>query len=254
MPDDTQRTKPSQGTSPTGTAPGSQKPTGSSSLPFDMRAGQTAEEIIQSALSEIDSEPSAANRDEHLRIVSERDYSPSRDIVPRLNSYEEASDSTIRTNSRSTQQRPPQNTSDSTAQRVAKGDPARAKNNKYRELCQKNTIQKLDSEDLAIMEELSDVVAPVNKAVALLDDFIRRYPQWINDEKFMAYRNSLRDTATIMLSEFYSLRNGKKEKTYSEEKICKGCHSVFMFALPDGLCDECRGRKTHRNAYESLDK
>lgn len=114
---------------------------------------------------------------------------------------------------------------------------------KYDELRKKPSMKAMGRDDLMVMEELSDVVAPVNKAVTLLERFQHRYPNEISEEKLNMWRNGLKETASIMLSEFYSLRHGKKQKVYSEDKICKVCHAVFMCKLPDGICDECKSRQ-----------
>lgn len=259
MTDDTERSAPS-----------------TKSAPFDFNAGQKAHDIIKSALDEIDAPViSSEKKQEMMRIFNDKDYSPSQDHVAKLNDsktkddfdtvqseprLESSSkgfgplyDSNLQFQAKERRASSAPSVSDTTAQRVPKSDSSRTRDNKYKELCRKPSMSKMDSADLEVMEELSDVVAPVNKAVTLLEDFNRRYADWINEEKFISYRNALRETATIMLSEFYSLRNGQKEKTYSQDKVCQDCHAVFMFALPDGLCDECRGRKTRRNAYDSLE-
>lgn len=240
------------------------RPPSTRSTPFDFNAGEKAHDIIMSALDEIDAPATidAEKKREMLSIVEGKDYSPADKPA---SSEDEESTSERKSSSRgplydlklkSPAAEPERTTkiSDTTAQRVPKSDPSHARNNKYKELCRKPSMNKMEANDLVIMEELSDVVAPVNKAVTLLEDFNRRYPEWINEPKFQSYRNCLRETATIMLSEFYSLRNGQKEKTYSEDKVCQQCHSVFMFPLPDNLCDECRSRKTNRNAYDSLEE
>ncbi|MGF1573200.1 MAG: hypothetical protein ACFCU1_09020 [Sumerlaeia bacterium] len=250
----------------------------SKTAPFDFKAGEKAHDIIMSALDEIDSPATIddAKKRELMSIVDEKRFTlgelDSNDVSP----YELKEDSTfiskpenpeststvspsaeienIQTQTVGTTPTRSTSISDSTAQRVPSSDSSRARNNKYKELCRKPSMNKMEAADLEIMEELSDVVAPVNKAVTLLEDFNRRYADWINEAKFQSYRNSLRETATIMLSEFYSLRNGQKEKSYSEDKVCKECHSVFMFPLPENLCDECRSRKTRRNAYDTTEE
>lgn len=114
---------------------------------------------------------------------------------------------------------------------------------KYHELRKRPSMEALKNDDMQTLEELSDVVAPVSKAIKLIEDFERKYKGFCNEQRMASFRMQLRETSAVMLSEFYSLRNGKQNKTYDESKICKICHSVFMVKLPeDRTCDACRSQ------------
>jgi len=121
---------------------------------------------------------------------------------------------------------------------------------RYEELCKQKTIS-VKADDLAVMDEFSDVICTVNTASELLKNFRDRYGDSIPEAKLNVWKSNLRDASMIMLKEFYSLRNGKQAKTYDKRNICCKCHTVFMEALPpDRICDECRGSMTPRGAKE----
>jgi len=114
---------------------------------------------------------------------------------------------------------------------------------KYDELRKRPSMKALKNEDMETLEKLSDVAAPVNVAIKLIQDFEKKYALMIDRNKIGSYRSQLREISSVMLAEVYALRHGKQKKVYDESKICKVCHSVFMVSLPkDRICDACRSQ------------
>ncbi len=118
---------------------------------------------------------------------------------------------------------------------------------RYEELCKKPSMT-IKREDLKVIDELSEILGSVNTALRMLQGFEKTYEHNIPKQKFRLWEENLKDTAMIMYREFHALRNGKQQKTYDKRCICTCCHGVFMVPLPDGLCDECRSRKTTKSA------
>ncbi|MCB2153925.1 hypothetical protein KQI84_03510 [bacterium] len=118
---------------------------------------------------------------------------------------------------------------------------------RYEELC-KTPSMKIESEDLKIINELSEILSSVNTAVNQLKRFEEKHPYLIAPNVFRVWEDNLKETATIMFREFHNLRNGKKKKVYDKRYVCNECHSVFMMPLPEGICDECRSRKAAEGA------
>ena len=113
---------------------------------------------------------------------------------------------------------------------------------RYEELC-KTPSMKIETEDLKVINELSDILSAVNSAISQLKRFEEKHPYLIAPNVFRVWEDNLKETSSIMFREFHNLRNGKKKKVYDKRYVCNECHSVFMMPLPEGICDECRSRK-----------
>lgn len=117
-----------------------------------------------------------------------------------------------------------------------------ARMSRYEELCKKPSMT-VKSGDLQVMTQLSDILCAIHRAVGKLQNFEKRHGDAIPLRKYRLWEDNLRETATIMLHEFHALRHGKENKTYSKRQVCRICNNVFMVALPDGICDECRSKQ-----------
>lgn len=100
----------------------------------------------------------------------------------------------------------------------------------------------ITADDLRTLDELAEILASVNGAMTLLDAFDKHHPGAVAERTSNGWRHNLKETASIMLREFHTLRHGKQAKTYDPRCVCTSCHTVALFPLPDGLCDECRGK------------
>lgn len=101
----------------------------------------------------------------------------------------------------------------------------------------------ITADDLRTLDELAEILASVNGALTLLDGFEKHHPDAVTERTRAGWRHNLKETSSIMLREFHMLRHGKQNKTYDPRCVCTACHTVALFPLPDGLCDECRGKQ-----------
>ena len=145
-----------------------------------------------------------------------------------------------------TAQRVPRHERDLEIPEPPKDDPLN-QTNKYRELCKKPSMT-VKSDDLAVMNEFSEVIGSVSEAANLLEEFVKEYPDVIPEQKLRIWDDNLRETASIMFREFHQLRHGKQNKVYDKKYICKECKSVFMVPLPENICDECRSKQLPRSS------
>lgn len=118
--------------------------------------------------------------------------------------------------------------------------PAR-KPNRIEELMKKPSMT-VPSEDLAVMTEMSNILSHVNAAYNAVQKFGTDHPYLVAPNILRMWEDNLKETSTVMMREFHNMRHGRQKKTYDKRCICNECHSVFMFPLPDGVCDECRHR------------
>ncbi|NJL07530.1 MAG: hypothetical protein HC900_04160 [Methylacidiphilales bacterium] len=112
---------------------------------------------------------------------------------------------------------------------------------RYEELCKKPSMV-VKSGDLAVMDELSDVLCAVSHAASALAEYRERFPDCMPPEKFKLWEDNLRDVSTVMLREFHNMRHGREKKCYDKKNVCSVCHAVFMVPVPGGVCDECRSK------------
>jgi hypothetical protein len=112
---------------------------------------------------------------------------------------------------------------------------------RYEELCRKPSMT-MESDDLKIIDELSEILSYINTATNLLEKFGKAHPYLIAPNILRVWEDNLKETTTVMYREFHNLRNGRKAKTYDKRYVCTKCQSVAMLPLPEGLCDECRSK------------
>lgn len=101
----------------------------------------------------------------------------------------------------------------------------------------------ITADDLRTLDELAEILASVNGALTLLDGFEKHHPESVPERTRAGWRHNLKETSAIMLREFHTLRHGKRNKTYDPRCVCTMCHTVALYPLPEGLCDECRGKQ-----------
>lgn len=119
---------------------------------------------------------------------------------------------------------------------------------RYEKLC-KTPSMRMEQADMMVLSEFSEIIASVNQAGKLVGRLQSRFPDYINERMIHVCRENLKETATVMLKEFHTLRHGRQQKKYDKRCICRKCHNIFMVPLPgDGICDECRASQTPRSA------
>jgi hypothetical protein len=112
---------------------------------------------------------------------------------------------------------------------------------RFEELLRKPSVT-VPAEDIQVLSELSDILASVNGALAAVKKLKAKYPYLIAPNITGMWEDNLQETATVMMREFHNLRNGRAQKSYQKKNICTMCSSVFLEPLPDGICDECKGK------------
>lgn len=121
------------------------------------------------------------------------------------------------------------------------GEPPARRPSKIEELMKKPSMT-VPTEDLAVMTEMSNILSHVNAAYNALQKFGADHPYLVAPNILRMWEDNLKETSTVMMREFHNMRHGRQKKSYDKRCICSECHSVFMFPLPDGVCDECRHR------------
>ena len=127
------------------------------------------------------------------------------------------------------------------AETTAPQDAPARKQNRIEELMKKPSMT-VPSEDLAVMTEMSNILSHVNAAYNAVQKFGADHPYLVAPNILRMWEDNLKETSTVMMREFHNMRHGRQKKAYDKRCICNECHSVFMFPLPDGVCDECRHR------------
>lgn len=99
----------------------------------------------------------------------------------------------------------------------------------------------MEKNDLSIYTDFSTVIGKIHAAQQTIEELRKDFPETFPERSYDTWIGNLKETQMIMMREFHSLRNGRKEKKYDKRCVCVKCHTVFMFPLPDdGICDECR--------------
>ncbi len=96
-------------------------------------------------------------------------------------------------------------------------------------------------EDVRTANEFSEILFHISRALVLLQRFREKYPYLIAPNVFAVWEDNMKESSTTMLREFQSLKN-PRARHYEKKFVCKLCKSVFFVSLPDGICDECRGK------------
>lgn len=123
---------------------------------------------------------------------------------------------------------------------------------RYEQLCRQRSVS-IESNDVEIMTELSEIISHVNEIARLIERLDKEYNGYVPQRFVDMWSQNLKETSMVMLKEFHALRNGQQQKKYDRRNVCCCCHSVFMVALPaDGLCDECRAYKTTKGSKRVL--
>jgi len=99
----------------------------------------------------------------------------------------------------------------------------------------------MEYEEMLVTNEFSEIIRYHNRALERLKRFQEGYPYLIAPNVFSAVEFNLKENITVLYREFQGLQN-QKEKKYDTKHTCRKCNQVFFTSLPDGLCDECRGK------------
>jgi len=97
----------------------------------------------------------------------------------------------------------------------------------------------MDSEQLMIFNELSEIIRGQNMCIELMKSFREKYPYLIPPNVARMVEENLKENVQILYRELNHLHKPPQEK---RRHVCRGCHGVFFTALPGGLCDECRSK------------
>lgn len=119
--------------------------------------------------------------------------------------------------------------------------------NRYDEIRNRKSMG-IPQEDRATFDDFAEILCSVNTALNQLRRFEKEHPYLMAPNIYRFWEENLQETATIMFRELHSLRNGKQNKEYDKRNVCSECHHVFMYPLPEGLCDECRSKKATRGS------
>ncbi len=118
---------------------------------------------------------------------------------------------------------------------------------RYEKLKRQSSFQ-MDPEAVKMANEFSDILFHVNRALILLGSFREKYPYLIAPNVFAVWEDNLKESAQTMLREFQHMKD-PRSKQYDRKYVCKVCKSVFFVSLPDGICDECRGKISSQAPY-----
>jgi protein-arginine kinase activator protein McsA len=99
----------------------------------------------------------------------------------------------------------------------------------------------MEYEELFVLNEFSEIIKYHNTALDRIKRFQEAYPYLIAPNIFDTIQHNLRDNITILFREMAGMKD-QKNKQYEKKFVCKICHGVYMMSLPNGICDECRGR------------
>lgn len=117
---------------------------------------------------------------------------------------------------------------------------------RYDEIRKTPTL-KMESGDLSVMVEFSEIIARVNTAGKAISTLRKAHPNLFPERLYKTWTDNLKETSTVMMREFHNMRNGRQQKKYDKRCICSVCHSVFMVPLgADQTCDACRAAKVPR--------
>ena len=100
----------------------------------------------------------------------------------------------------------------------------------------------MEYEEMLIANEFSEIIRYHNTALERLKRFQEGYPYLIAPNVFSVLEYNLKENITVLYKEFQGLQN-QKGKKYNKKHVCRKCHRVFFTSLPDGMCDECRGKE-----------
>jgi hypothetical protein len=107
----------------------------------------------------------------------------------------------------------------------------------------------MEKADIGIISEFSKIIAQNNKIGRLIEKLRLADPTLAPERVFDGWEDGAKECNTVMLHEFYAMRNGRQAKKYDARHVCKECNSVFMVPLPaDGICDACRAAKAPRSS------
>jgi hypothetical protein len=118
---------------------------------------------------------------------------------------------------------------------------------RYEKLKRQSSFR-MDPEAVKTANEFSDILFHVNRALILLGSFREKYPYLIAPNVFAVWEDNLKESAQTMLREFQHMKD-PRSKQYDRKYVCKVCKSVFFVSLPDGICDECRGKISSQAPY-----
>lgn len=100
---------------------------------------------------------------------------------------------------------------------------------------------KMDPQAVQMANEFADILFHINRAMEKITEFRKRYPYLIAPNVFACWEGNLKESLTTMYREFQTMKD-PQSKNYDRRYVCRVCKSVFFVSLPEGLCDECRGR------------
>jgi hypothetical protein len=114
------------------------------------------------------------------------------------------------------------------------------KRSRYERL-KREPSMKMDPQAVQMANEFADILFHINRAMEKITEFRKRYPYMIAPNVFACWEGNLKESLTTMYREFQTMKD-PQSKNYDRRYVCRVCKSVFFVSLPEGLCDECRGR------------
>ncbi|PKO15527.1 hypothetical protein CVU37_12840 [candidate division BRC1 bacterium HGW-BRC1-1] len=101
--------------------------------------------------------------------------------------------------------------------------------------------------NLAITQELSEVIQLHNQAHAKLEKYRKAYPYLMAPNLAAMMEDNLKDNLQVLYKELSNLHRSGEAK---DRHVCAICNRVFAARLPGGACDECKARfSTPRPTY-----
>lgn len=118
---------------------------------------------------------------------------------------------------------------------------------RYEQLKRQPSFQ-MDPEAVKTANDFSEIMFHISRALHMLKKFRAEYPYLIAPNIFAVWEDNLKETSTTMLREFQHMKDPRR-KQYDRKYVCRMCKSVFFVSLPDGICDECRGKISSQAPY-----
>ncbi len=95
--------------------------------------------------------------------------------------------------------------------------------------------------NLAITQELSEIIQLHNQAHTQLEKYRKAYPYLMAPNLAAMMTDNLKDNIQILYKELTNLHSSDESK---DRNVCAICSRVFATRLPGGACDECKARFT----------
>lgn len=96
-------------------------------------------------------------------------------------------------------------------------------------------------ERMLVKNEFSEIIKCQDTALKRLKRFKEGYPYLVAPNILDMIIDNLKDNIAILLREMPNIEKFKKRE-YEQKYVCEKCKGVFFISLPNGVCDECRGK------------